>query len=246
MAVKGIEEYRQKNSVDILKVLLKPTQKFSRGYYYCDASDEELVRSYTWCLLSQKEPYVVAVIGDCYSRQMKRFHREKALNILNRYPDYINHIDGIEFDNIDRNLDVVTSQQNQWCKASKGYYIDGKSFQPRIAVNSQYICAKCVKTEVEVCQSTYQLELHYEDYRYDFLRDRRNDIDILDLERTGQISEEEAIYRHVLRYADNAWYIYRYNLFDYFNEYHLPVPAFSTDIDGYMVHSITGKRLCPI
>ena len=35
------------------------------------------------------------------------------------------------------------------------------------------------------------------------------DLDILDLERTGQISEEEAIYRHVLRYAaDNAWYVF--------------------------------------
>jgi hypothetical protein len=67
------------------------------------------------------------------------------------------------------------------------------------------------------------------------------------MERTGKISEDEAIYRHVLRHAaDNAWYVYRYNLFDYFKDNHIPVPAFSTDSDGFMTHSITGQRLCPM
>lgn len=82
---------------------------------------------------------------------------------------------------------------------------------------------------------------------YDFLKDRRKDIDILDLERTGQISEDEAIYRHVCRYAkDNAWYVYRYNLFEYFTENYISVPAFSIDSDGFMAHPITGQRLCPV
>ena len=44
MAVKKNEKYRQKNGEDVLKVILKPTQRFPEGYFYCDASDEELVR----------------------------------------------------------------------------------------------------------------------------------------------------------------------------------------------------------
>ena len=90
------------------------------------------------------------------------------------------------------------------------------------------------------------MEVQYEDYRYDFLKDRRKDLDLLDMERTGKISEAEAVYRHVLRYADNAWYVYRYNLFNYFKGNNIPVPNFSIDSNGFMVHSVTGQKLCPL
>ena len=175
------------------------------------------------------------------------FHQEKACNILDNYPDYINHVNGVEFDNVNQNLDKVTNQQNQYARPTKGYKIAGRSFQPLIMVNSRHICTKCTRTEVEAIQSAYQLEVDYEDYRYDFLKDRRKDNDILDLERTGKISEDEAIYHHVCRHAsNNAWYYYRYNLTEYFTDNHIPVPAFSTDSDGFMTHSITGQRLCPM
>lgn len=248
MAVLGIEQYKQKNGNDILKVILKPTKVFPEGYFYCDASDEELAKSYTWLLHTQKEPYVKAVCWDYYmGNQIKLFHQEKAFNILSYHPDYINHIDGVEYDNVNANLDEVTNQQNLWCRPSRGYAIDKKNFRPYIGINSQQICANYTRIEVGAIQSAYQLELQYENYRYDFLRDRRKDLDLLDMERTGQISEDEAIYIHVLRYAaNNAWYVYRYDLFDYFYENHIPIPAFSIDSDGYMVHSITGQRLCPL
>ena len=241
MSVLNIERYRQKNGDDILKVILKPTKNFPDGYFYADACDEELVRSYTWCLKSQKKPYVVA---DSY--QTLRFHREKKHNLLGYYPDYINHVNGIEFDNVNQNLDKVSQQQNLWCAPSKGYWIIRKSFQPEIAVNSQHIRAKCTRTEVEACQIAYQLEVDHEDYMYSFLKDRRKDIDILDLERTGQISEDEAVYIHVLRYADNAWYLYRYNLFEYYKDNNIPIPVYAIDDEGFMTHHITGQRLCPL
>lgn len=249
MAVESIERYRQLNGDDVLKVLLKPTKTFPEGgYFYADASDEKLVRNYTWFLHIRRKPYVVAHgQGSHYNRQILQFHQKKAYNILDEYPNYINHVNGIEFDNVNQNLDVVTNQQNQWCKVSKGYRIDGQSFEPKITVNSQPIYTKCVRTEVEACQSAYQLELECEDYRYDFLKDRRNDLDILDLERTGKISEDEAVYHHVLRYAaDNAWYYYRYNLAEYFKDNHLKIPDYAIDEDGYMTHPITGVRLCPL
>ena len=140
----------------------------------------------------------------------------------------------------------MNQQQNRWCAPSKGYSIDKRSFQPKIKVNSQNIYASCVGTEVEALQSVYQLELKYEDYRYDYLKDRRNDLDLLDMERTGKISEDEAIYHHVLRYAENAWYLYRYNLFEYFKDNNIPIPVYATDSNGFMVHSITGQKLCPL
>ena len=246
MAVKGIEKYRQQNSEDVLKVILKPTQKFPEGYFYCDACDEELVKNYTWCLHTQRYPYVIANLGSSYNQQTKQFHQEKAFNILDEYPNYINYINGVEFDNVNQNLDKVTNQQNSWARPSRGYLIAGRSFQPHVAVNSRQTHAKCTRTEVEAIQLAYQLELQYEDYRYDFLKDRRKDADILNLERTGRISEEEAVYHHVCRYADNAWFYYRYNLTEYFRDNHLKVPDYAIDEEGYMTHPITGQKLCPL
>lgn len=247
MAVLEVEQYRQLNGNDILKVILKSTQNFPEGYFYCDANDEKLVRQYTWFLHKQRQPYVIANLGSHYNQQTKSFHREKAFNILDYYPDYINHINGIEFDNVNMNIDKVSQQQNNWCKPSRGYWIDGRSFQSYVKVNSCFIRAKRTRTEVEAIQFAYQLEVDHEDYMYSFLKDRRKDADILDMERTGKISEDEAIYSHVLRYAsDNAWYVYRYNLFEYFKGNHIPIPIFSTDSDGYMTHPVTGQRLCPL
>lgn len=251
MAVEDIRKYRQRNGNDVLKVILKSTKNFPDAYFYCDASDEELVESYTWFLKNQKEPYVEATIRSSYNynQQTLRFHREKAFNILGYYPDYINHIDGIEYDNANINLDVVSQQQNLWCRPTKGYQKDKRcrSFQPYVAVNYRDIHAKCTRTEVEAIQSAYLLETEYEDYHYDFMKDRRHDLDILDSERTGKISEDEAVYRHVLRHAaDNAWFYYRYNLTRYFADNRIPLPRYSLDSDGFMTHSITGQRLCPL
>ena len=247
MAVEGIEKYRQLNGEDVLKVILKSNKTFpDGGYFYADASDEELVKNCAWWLKSRKQHYIITSCWTYWGTKTLHFHREKAHNILDYYPDYINHINGVEFDNVNMNLDVVSQQQNNWCKVSKGYSLDKRSFCPEIRLNSQHIRAKCVRTEVEAAQSVYQLEVQYEDYRYDFLKDRRKDLDLLDMERTGKISEEEAVYRHVLRYADNAWFYYRYDLTDYFRDNHIPVPRYSLDSEGYMTHSVTGKRLCPL
>lgn len=67
------------------------------------------------------------------------------------------------------------------------------------------------------------------------------------MERTDKISEEAAIYHYVLRYAaDNVWYVYRYNLFKYFADNHIPISSYSIDDNGFMVHPVAGQRLCPL
>lgn len=82
-------------------------------------------------------------------------------------------------------------------------------------------------------------------YMFNFFHYRRGNEDILDLKRTGRISEDEAVYRHILRYADNPWYLLRFGLEEYCKENHLPIPAYSLDLNGFMIHAVTGARCCP-
>ena len=251
MAIERIEDYD-----DTLKVILKPTSKFSVGYFYCDsdAKTRDLVNSYSWHLSQQgKNIYVVANSWG----SLFLFHREYAYNILSKYPDYIDHINGVELDNTDNNLNPVNKQQNGYNQPTRDYIVDkrDKNFRPKIVFNQEkHYPYGVVHSELEACILQHQAETDYlesltgEDnyYMYNFLLDRRNDLDILDLERTKQISAEEATYKHVLRYAkENAWYYYRYGLQDYFSQYHIPIPNYSLDADGFMTHPITGERLCP-
>ena len=253
MTVQNIEYYG-----DTLKVILKPTDKFpaGRNYFYCDSDAKtlDLVNNYSWHLQKQgKNTYVEAISGDSHLR----FHREYAYSILDSYPTCIDHINGVDFDNTDNNLNPVTNQQNGYNQPTRGYYFNkrDRNFQPCIIFNRKnHYPYRVVHSELDACQLAHLSETDYlkslmkkdEYYMYNFLKDRRNDLDILDLERTKQISAEEATYRHVLRYArDNAWYYYRYNLEQYFKDNNIQVPNYSFDTDGFMIHPITGKKLCP-
>ena len=257
MAVLKKEQYRQQDGTDILKVYTKPTKKFpDGGYFYVDAKDEDIVDSYTWCLRkSGKYTSVDVNQGSTYGFKFLRLHRELAYKCLGYYPDCIDHINLLEIDNVDENLNVVTNQQNHFNIPSRGYfYRCNNIFTPALGFYYGRLQPySSVATEVEVCQLQYLVETNYlrgilkdDYYMYDFLKDRRNDLDILDLERTGQISSDEAVYKHVVRYAsDNAWYYYRYNLEQYFKDNHLKVPDYKLDEQGYMIHPVTGKKLCP-
>lgn len=257
MAVSEIKQYRQKDGTDILKVFTKPTKKFpDGGYFYVDAKDIDLVNCYDWFLVIQCNGSAVrASIGASYSRQNFYLHQKLAYKYLSYYPECIDHINLLEIDNIDENLKVVNRQQNRYNSSTRGYEVHPYCFNPVIHINgkSLYLYSG-VKTEIEACQLQYKTEtkclrgiLKDDYYMYDFLKDRRNDLDILDLERTGVVSAEEATYKHVIRYAkDNAWYYYRYNLKQYFKDNHIPVPNFITDEDGFMRHPVTNKLLCPL
>lgn len=255
MAIQEIKEYRQKDGIDILKVITKSTKLLPEGgYFYCDTENIDLVEKYNW-YVEYKLFCVTYRTNDYFYRKHLLFHQELAYKYLGYYPDYIDHINGIAYDNTDINLNVVTNQQNAFNRPSRGYTYnsDYKYFQAYTKLNYKTLNPySCVHSEVEACQLAHLVETDYlrnilkEDYYiYDFLKDRRNDLDILDLERTGVISEEEATYRHVIRYAkDNAWYYYRYNLEQYFKDNHIPVPDFSLDEQGFMRHPITNQLLC--
>ena len=250
MAVQRIEHYTQQDGRRILKVILKPTKKYPNGYFYVDICFEDLVRSRSWHI--NPRGYVVSAIGFHNNRRKSLLHKEIAFRCLGRYPNYIDHENGLEFDNIGANLTEVTSQQNSRNKRSRGYLIgricksDGSQFQPKITLNEKNIRDTSVRREDEACIKQFQFEsTNYSDYNYDFLKDRRGDADIVDLERKGIISTDEATFRHVMRYAENnAWYVWRFNLFDYFAEHGVPIPVYSLNKEGRMVDEY-GQILCP-
>lgn len=244
MAVERIEKYG-----DVLKVILKPTKKFPNGYFYTDDNEitRELIESYSWCLYQNKSNiYVVAII---YGQKGLRFHQEYAYRVLGYYPNCIDHINGVEIDNRDINLNVVTQQQNILNKPSIGYYFDisRNRFRPNYKLNGKVIYGNCYKSEPETLLVALKLrEEIYSDYNYNFLLDRRDDSDIVDLELTGQITQEQATEMHVRRYVENnPWYVYRYGLEDYCKEHDILVPDFDIDSQGFMINPVTRQRLCP-
>lgn len=262
MAVEKIEEYRQKNGVDILKVILKPTKKFPEGknFFYAPADARSLVEKYTWCLSvgGKYRVYVMAIDNSNYHPVNMQFHT-KLFEFYNNYTwqGGIDHQNHIEYDNVDENLEPVTSQQNSFNRFTRGYifdtyckpasfratiWIDGKNCHPYRAVRNE-IDACNVQNYTEQIWLREKLGSQY--YMFDFKKYRRGSEDLLNLERTGVISDEEAIYRHIMKYANNAWYYYRYGLQDYFKQYHIPIPTYKIDNMGFMIHPITGQKLCP-
>lgn len=269
MAVEKIEEYKQQNGVDILKVILKPTAKFPEGsnFFYAPADAIGLVRQYTWFLGAHRknQVYVIAHDNDSTYYETGRCHQDTIqfhTKLFEYYNNYvwqgdIDHRDLVEYDNTDQNLEPVTRQQNKLNVFSRSYHIDIRlnpaSFTAKFGIDGKsYYPYNSVRNEAEVCNLQNYLEkvwlqekLGTQYYMFNFLKYRRGSEDILDLERTGVISEEEATYRHVMKYANNAWYYLRYGLQDYFQQYHIPVPKYKIDEVGFMRHPVTNQLLCP-
>lgn len=254
MIIERIEEYRQQNSNDILKIIFQPSKAFPNGsYFYTDASAIDLVQNYNWCLAKDKKNIYVTRFDN---RITYKFHRDLCYFYLGYYADYLDHINSCGFDNTDQNVNVVSLQQNNSNRFSRGYILLSSAkqgFKVKIRVNGEdYFPYKTVHREDEVCicrsyteQIWLKEKLGNDWYMFDFKKYRRGSEDILDLERTGVISEEEATYKHILKYSDNAWYMLRYGLEQYFKDNHIPIPKYSLDENGFMIHPITGQKLCP-
>ena len=234
-----IKSFRQKNGIDILKVIFN-----DNSYFYCYAENEDLVRDIAW--YQNNQGYIQGILG----LGVISFHRALALKQDYDITDMqIDHVNRVRFDNCDCNLVITTPTQNCRNKRVRRYkvfkgYSNFIYYKPCITIDKFAIHPySAVRTELSACilQNVAEKD-YYFDYNYDFLKDRYRDEDILDLERTGQISIEEGTYRHVCRRAlNNAYLYYRYNLEDYFFENKLPVPEFTLDELGRLVDKSTNK-----
>lgn len=268
MAIERIEEYRQQNGDDILKVFLTPNKAAPEGknFFFAPAESIDLVKQYRWCIHnagSKTSSLVVRAEKKLEKKTVQTtFHKELCYMYNGFYVKCIDHVNGIDIDNTDKNLNSVSNAQNIFNKFHKGYAVKSaihcnryfcfipcafynnnpyNPFGSDINLNEDDVCI--LQNEIEQVWLREQLGDNY--YMFDFKKYRRGSEDILDLERTGQISEEEAVYRHILKYSNNAWYMLRYGLEDYYKENHIPIPQYSLDSDGFMVHPITGQKLCP-
>lgn len=251
MAVQGIEEYRMKNGNDILKVILKPTEKFPNGYFYTDASALDVVNKYTWYLSSTKHTCnIIAQTSrhNSYTKQtLAYFHRYYAECLTGSSVNVIDHINSCELDNIKKNIRFATYSSNSWNRPSKGYFytkVAKKHF--RVMLQGDINTREFYSTELEALQRINELRrIVYKEFDYDFKECMQDCLDILDDERTGKISHDEAIYKHVKRAVEvTPWYAFRYNLLEYCKENHIHLPDVHIDNAGFLV-DLNDVRICP-
>lgn len=250
--VTGIEKFTQKDGLEVLKVWLAPTPQFPNGaFFYCEARDEDLVRSHlNWGIFKLKRPYVEAGASRASAVSTYRFHIEVARKYCNELPEAIDHYNGVEFDCVNRpNLFSVSAEQNSRNKRSKGYSITTSgSFYPQLIYHGRNIRSNPTRTEVQVLIDRSQLEKrYYSDYSYNFLEDRRTDMDLIMYEREGQWTKEQVIREYLTRH-NNPWFFFRYDLREVYQQYGLPFPQEGKDYwiasDGFMVNK-DGARLLP-
>ena len=253
MALSGrIDEFTQKDGLEVLKVWLSPTKVFPNGsFFYCEARDKDLVLLYpSWGINSQKQPYIRTGASKTSMVSNYLFHVEIARKYLGYYPEAVDHYNGVEFDCVNRlNLFSVSTEQNNRNQRSKGYYIKSSGdFFAKIHLHGKKIYSNTVRTEVEALIDRSRLEKrYYSDYSYNFLEDRRTDMDLLMYEREGQWTKEQVI-REYLRRHDNPWFFFRYDLREVYQQYGLSFPQegkdYWIDEEGFMIGR-NGKRLVP-
>ena len=179
------------------------------------------------------------------------FHTEVARKYCNELPEAIDHYNGVEFDCVNSpNLFSISAEQNSRNKRSKGYKINHSgSFSARVIYHGNLVCPySTVRNEIQALALRNQLEkVYFADYNYNFLEDRRTDLDLLMYEREGQWTKEQVI-REYLRRHDNPWFFFRYDLREVYQQYGLPFPQEGKDYwiasDGFMVNK-NGERLVP-
>lgn len=179
--------------------------------------------------------------------QLAIFHQAYAKYLGITTPVIIDHENGVGIDNRDLNLNIVSFTSNNRNIQRKGYSIKDGYFRVRVYVDGSELYIGRYTTELSALRALANaINKYYTNYKYNFLLDRRGDLDILDDKLTGKITAEEATFHHVMHYArDNAWYVYRYGLEDYFNSRGIQIPAFELDSQGYMIDVNTKERLCP-
>lgn len=237
MELLKIEEYS-----NALKVFLRPTEYYPEGqnFFYCDVQFKNAIRD--------------AVILDFTSREDG--NRYAMINgiALHRFVmmssgrgDVVDHISGVTYDNCSCNLRITDSRGN----ANNKYNL-GVSYNKNKGVFSiRTRCGTYPETftnEVDaLIARSYIIKLERElgnGVGYNFLYDRRDDADLVDLVRTDQLSVEDELNTYLKRYSSNTWCYYRHYI-DLLPYKDLFVTDYLLDDQGFLCDSY-GCVLSPL
>lgn len=238
----------QRDGKKIIKVFLKPTEKFPEGhnYFYCSLEDESIIDSYVWRLDDRGVGYVRASDG----KRSVFFHSLVCKQNKDSCLKFVGFANYVSFDCTRNNIMMGMTGTPKTCQGApvRGYYRDGNAFRLMVCRGAEGIKPLRASTEDLVASRAFlEEQRYYGGYAYNFLEDMRDCLDLLDIERTGFMTHDTAILNHVKRTAyNNAWYYCRYFLYSYFRKNKLRVPKFTFDEEGYMVDLKTGERLCSL
>lgn len=155
---------------------------------------------------------------------------------------YVSHLNGLYQDNTLENLEIVSREQMLQMRPHQGYFIDINHYMTRYLPQVKLDDGSIVKGGVydyehEACLRQFELEVEFfGKKRFNFIDDRRFDMDLVDAVYQGNLTKEEAEKEHLRRWVSvNPWFAYRYNLFPKLKRYGIQVPSFRIDAMGAMV-----------
>lgn len=164
----------------------------------------------------------------------------------------------VGYDVTDINLNIMSKSETNLAIFNRGYILEVGGFTPCKKIDGFNTRGNKCYTETDACIIQYSHErklvesTFYNGYVYNILDDFSGNEDILNNIREGIITEEQGkemlldVKREDnLSIKENAWYVYRYNLFDFFTDRRITIPKFKLDDYGNMIHPVTGNRLCP-
>lgn len=240
MELLKIEEYSE-----ALKVFLKPTSACPEGsnFFYCDKDMKSVILNgnlnFSASYDSPRYPMLNGI-------GLHRFVKD-TLGIKDAVVD---HISGVTWDDCSCNLRVTDISGNAKNKRSIGLMYDGL-FRPT-GVARELLGDTGFRNEqkalIAISHAEKALRLSGYSTGYNFLTDRRDDADLVDLVRTDKLSKEDELITYIKRYSNNAWYYYRYiadlekykDLFD-LDSVCLDEYGFLCSLDGAVLSPLSGS-----
>ena len=210
--------------------------------------------------------YVVARGGmyrkdyDDYNTNTSEYlHEAIHYKMHGKYPSCTDHVNHLNIDNTDKNLEFTTQGLNRYNSFSKGYVhrmqlstakkhaID--VFKNKMLIHNEKIEVKGRFTkEDECCDKQFEYDKRGIRY-YDCMQDMRGCEEALRDFYMGNISEDDLLRIRLKSYIDNPWYVLRFNLYDRFSSIcNKPVRGIDYILykNSFMQDKNTGLLLCPI
>lgn len=268
----NLEHYTQLDGQKVTKCYC------NNGYFYVSSDVDSILNDFRWHLHKEHNTnhgtqYVMSSIS-AYAREKYDIQSASTINIHQivffMYAGYnydtssyvIDHLNSVQLDNTDMNLDIVTRSRNSYNNFSQGYQLMRRpnrplGFHPRfwstvknknigaihykdlilrdLGIKIESSSTKSKLNELDCCRIQNYLEYNIaNNYKFDFTKFRRYDLDLLDDLRCGRLSEDDELYKFLTRY-NNAWYYYRYNLSALFERYNIKKPDIFLDSEGFLV-----------